>query len=145
MRRAIRPPCRARPVPKGLDPLRCVGDAGPRVAPPPHEVGHVADGQLVGDHRLDLVPGERGRDLPARAGPGEPGAEDGLVRCVLVEVHEDATPALLLPPVGGDQRRKPPLQFVGQRDGGGPHLLRSPNAVGAAGTRASPLFPVVFG
>jgi hypothetical protein len=76
---------------------------GPGVAPPAHQVGHGADGEVVGDDRLDLLPGERRRDLPARAGPGEPGAEDGLVGRVLVEVDEDALAPLLLPPVGRDQ------------------------------------------
>ena len=141
-RRAGRPPCRARPAPAGArSTAASVGDVGPGVTAPAHQVGHGADGQVVGDHRLDLVPGERRRDLAARARPGEPGAEHGLVRRVLVEVHEDAAAALLLPPVGGDQVREAALQLAGERDRGGAHLHGVPVRLRAGGTRAGRCCP----
>ena len=98
----------------------------PRVAPAAHEVGHGPDGQLVGLDRLDLVPGERRRHLAARPGPGEPRAEDRLVRGVLVEVDEDAAAPLLLPPVRRDQVGVPPLELACQRDRRGAHLEAVP-------------------
>jgi len=107
---------------QGLECLGACGDVGPGVAALLHEVGHGAERQIVGHHPLDLVPEEGRRHLAAGARPGEPGAEHGLVRRVLVEVHEDAGAALLLPPVGGDQVGMAALELAGERHGGGPHL-----------------------
>ena len=55
------------------------------------------------------------RHLRARPGPHRPGAEDRLVRGVLVEVDEDPLAALLLPPRRGDQVGPAPLQLAGHR------------------------------
>ena len=96
------------------------GDVGPRVAPLGHQLGHGADGEVVGDDRLDLIPGERRGHLAPDPGPGEPGAEHGLVRRVLVEVDEDAGAALLLPPLGGDLVGMTALELAGEGDCGGP-------------------------
>ena len=126
-RRAARPPCRARPAPAAA--RSTAGAAAMSAHGSPRRrtrSGTVRMVRSFGDHRLDLLPGERRRDLAARAGPGEPGAEDGLVGRVLVEVDEDAAAALLLPPVGGDQVGEAALQLAGQGDGGGAHLHRVP-------------------
>ena len=69
---------------------------------------------------------QRSRDLTTDPGPGEPRAEDGLVRSILVEVDEDPLAALLLPPFGGDQVGMPAFEFAGQGHGAGPDLEAVP-------------------
>ena len=76
--------------------------------------------------RLDLVPGQRRRHLGAGAGAHRPGAEDGLVRRVLVVVDEDAGAALLLPPGRGDQLGAAALELAGGRDRRAPHVVGVP-------------------
>src|SRR5207247_5558899 len=65
-------------------------------------------------------------DLCAGAGTRGPRAEDGLVRRVLVVVHEDATAALLLPPRRRDQLGAAPLELARRGDRCRPHLVRVP-------------------
>src|SRR5271168_1883795 len=75
---------------------------------------------------VDLVPVQRRRYLGAWPGPDGPGAEDRLVRRVLVEVDEDALAALLLPPGRGNQVRPPAFQFARDRHGRAAHLVGVP-------------------
>ena len=77
-------------------------------------------------HLVDLLPRQRRRHLRAGTGAHRPGAEDGLVRRVLVEVDEDAPAALLLPPCGGDQLGAAALELACGRDRRGAHLVGVP-------------------
>ena len=95
----------------------------PTAVEPP---GHTRDRQLVRVQRLDLVPGQRRRHLRARPSAHRPRAEHRLVRRVLVVVDEDALPALLLPPRGGDQLGPAPFELARGRDRRGTHLVRVP-------------------
>ena len=120
-------------------------DIGPRVAAPAHQFGNGPYRQIVGHHRLDFVPRQRRRHLTAGPRPREPGAEDGLVGSVLVEVDEDPLPALLLPPVGRDRLGEPALELAGQGDGGGPDLDGVPARLEPKVDVQAPLLPVVLG
>ena len=71
------------------------------------------------------------RDLPADPRPDEPGAEDRLVRGVLVEVDEHPLPPLLLPPLGRDQVGMAPFELPGQGDGAGSDLEAVPEGLQA--------------
>src|SRR5215831_785667 len=76
---------------------------GPGIPDGRQPVRQRGDGELVGVDVVDLVPGQRRGHLGTGTGPDRPGAEDRLVRCVLVEVDEHPGAALLLPPGGGDE------------------------------------------
>src|SRR5512133_2119288 len=85
-----------------LERLRRVVDRGPRVAVALQPARDARERELVGMDVVELLPGDRRRDLGARAGAHRPRPEDRLVRRVLVVVDEDPLPALLLPPRGGE-------------------------------------------
>ncbi len=69
---------------------------------------------------------ERCRNLGTGAGAHRPGAEDGLVRRVLVVVDEDALAALLLPPGGGEDVGAAALELARGGDRGRAHLVGVP-------------------
>src|SRR5919204_76408 len=81
--------------------------------------------------RVDLVPCEGSRNLGPGTGADRPGAEDRLVRRVLVVVDEDAPAALLLPPRRRDQLWAPALELTGRGDGCRPHFVRVPTRLQA--------------
>ena len=114
-------PVACRQVQQGLERLGLGGDGRPGVPPPVKQVGNGPDGQLLGVDRVHLVPRQRRGDLATHPRPGEPGAEDRLVGGVLIEVDEDPSTPLLLPPVGGDQVRMPSLELPGQGDSARAH------------------------
>ena len=84
------------------------------------------DREVIGVHVVELVPTNRRRHLGARSRPHRPRAEHGLVRRVLVVVDEDAFPALLLPPRGGQEVGTALLELARHRNRGRPHLVRVP-------------------
>jgi hypothetical protein len=85
-----------------LQRLRRVVDRGPRIAVALQPARDARDRQLVRVDVVELLPADWRRDLRAGTGAHRPGAEDRLVRRVLVVVDEDPLPALLLPPGGGE-------------------------------------------
>src|SRR3954447_5508337 len=80
-----------------LERLRGVADGGPGIAVALQPARDSRQRELAGFDVVELLPGDRGGDLRARAGAYRPGAEHRLVRRVLVEVEEDPLAALLLP------------------------------------------------
>src|SRR5262245_52119516 len=122
-----------------LDRLRLVADGGPRVAAPGDPPRHRRQGQVVGVGVAQLVPRQRRRHLAADPRPHGPGAEDGLVRGVLVVVDEDPLAPLLLPPRGGDDVGVAALELAGGCHGGRPHLVRVPARLEAGVHVAAPV------
>ena len=135
-----------RPVTRGqlqerLQRLGGGGHVGPRVAPARHAARARCGWSARRDPGRPPRPSRRGSRPGRRPGPGEPGAEDRLVRGVLVEVDEDPLSALLLPPSGGDQVGVPPLQLPGQGHRGRRGLRWRPSGAGGGGRRACPGCP----
>ena len=88
-----------------------------------------------GCDRVELLPREGRRHLRAGARAYRPGAEDRLVRRVLVEVDEDTPPPFLLPPGACDELGPAALELAGrlQRPRSAPRTTSS--AAGGARTR----------
>ena len=127
-----------------LERLQVVVDAGPRVAV---RVGArrapSRSCSVVGVDRVELVPGERRRHLPAGPGARRPRAEHGLVRRVLVEVDEHPLAAFFLPPrVGEDvgpaaRRARAPPRPRPSGPGTRPNAVRGARRRGCRGCRSS--------
>src|SRR4029077_16074131 len=111
---------------QGLERLWPAGDPFPWVAAFLYPAGHGGDRHIGCMCAVDRVPAERRRHLGAGTGAHRPGAEDGLVRSVLVEVDEHPAAALLLPPRRPDELGAAPLELARGRDRCGAHLVGVP-------------------
>ena len=87
-----------------------------------------------------MIGAETGR---VRERPRAVRAGHGAVAVGLVEVDEDALPALLLPPGRGDPVGHPPLQLAGRGDDGVPHVEELPSGTIGANT-CRPRLPEVL-
>ena len=110
----------------GVSDLRVVGDVGPGIAARLDACRHGERGAGLGIDVVELVPVERRRHLGGRARSDRPRAEHRLVRRVLVEVDEDALPALFLPPRVGDRVGSTAGELARHRHRGAAHLDRCP-------------------
>ncbi len=111
---------------QGVEALRVGGHGVPRVPQPLDPRRHGRDGEGVGLDLVELVPREGCGDLGAGAGSDRPGAEDGLVWCVLVEVDKDPLAPLLLPPRRRDQVGAAAFELPGHRHRCGADLVGRP-------------------
>src|SRR5438128_2580334 len=87
--------------------------------------GHRAPRGVLGLALEELVPGHGRGDPGVGVGAHRVGARDRAVLGILVVVEEHAV-ALLLPPLAGGERWRPPLDLTRERQGGAPHLRERP-------------------
>ncbi len=99
--------------------------ASVRIADRREARGHGRDGEVGRVAVGDLVPVERRRDARVGQRPHRIGGAGGAVLGVLVVVEEDAV-ALLLPPLRGGDRGRPPLDLARERQRRAAHFGERP-------------------
>src|SRR4029453_16590960 len=91
-------------------------EGSPRVSNFGEPTWHRTNGEVFGGDVAQLLPGQRRRDHCCRRWPDGVGRGDGPIPSHLIEIHENAGAALLLPPAHRDVVRHPTGELAAECD-----------------------------